>query len=616
MANLFESIMNRLQKEDGSGKFQIRVKPNTDAEDGLNVSRDSDSLQSRILDNINSGSMVSLTDLNEFRTISSQRNQQYRVYDEMREDSIISAALEMYADDATQYNRDGSVVWVDSDDADCAKFCNRLIKNLDLDKNAWSYIYALCLYGEIYIELFTDDPKENTDKRVRDISGSNLYITPKGYVYDEYIEMYPDPCELYDLTEKGKTVGFVRVPVQKDEDRDLGSPMFSNMQLETKETLYSPRKFIHICLYDNIDRNPETLTLQIDDGDSSTAVSVSTTTFRVKRGKSILHDLYRIYQELKLLEDSILLNRLTRSSIIRLLQVEVGDSTKNQITNIMRRLKNLIEQKTLMNKEEGKFKSQANPGPIDNIIYMPTRNGKGAVSTSTIGGDVDIKSIIDVDYFKNKFYGALKIPKQYLGDDDNGSALSNGTSLTKIDARYARTIKRIQNAFIQGITDLLNLYALDKHRGDYVNNFTVKMVSPSTVEDSERDEQMGSRMDLIGTFIDLLGDKYSDETIREVFEYFVDYYLSDNELSDILKKDEGPDPESEETEDGDDLGSDFGGGGDFDSGIDDFGPDDEFSDEETGDFDVDEESGEDIGFESSEESAEDAEDFGDFEDEY
>lgn len=615
MANLFESIMNKLQKEDGSGKFQIRVKPNTDAEDGLNVSRDSDSLQSRILDTISSGSTVSLSDLNEFRTISAQRNQQYRIYDEMREDSIISAALEMYADDATQYNRDGSVVWVDSDDTECAKFCNRLIKNLDLDKNAWSYIYALCLYGEIYIELFTDDPKENTDKRVKDVGGSNLYITPKGYVYDEYIEMYPDPCELYDLTEKGKTVGFVRVPVQKDEDRDLGSPMFSNMQLETKETLYSPRKFIHICLYDNIDRNPETLTLQIDDGDSSS--SVATTTFRVKRGKSILHDLYRIYQELKLLEDSILLNRLTRSSIIRLLQIEVGDSTKNQITNIMRRLKNLIEQKTLMNKEEGKYKSQANPGPIENIIYMPTRNGKGAVSASTIGGDVDIKSIIDVDYFKNKFYGALKIPKQYLGDDDNGSALSNGTSLTKIDARYARTIKRIQNSFIQGITDLINLYALNKHREDYINNFTVKMVSPSTVEDSERDEQMESRMSLIGTFIELLGDKYSDETVKEVFEYFVNYYLSDNELSDILKKDEGPDPESEETEDGDDLGSDFGGGGDFDSGFDDFDTGDEFSDEEdAGDFDIDEESGEDIGFESPEESAEDAEDFGDFEDEY
>ena len=611
--NLFEKIFSQA-KDDKDNSFKIRIKPNTDAEDSLSISRERDSLASRILDNIDTGSSVSMSDLNQFRTISSQREQQYRIYDEMREDSIISTALEMYADDSTPYNRDGAVIWAESSDKNCASFCNRLIKNLDLNKNAWNYIYALCLYGEIYIEIFTDDPIENTDTRIKDVGGSNIYITPKGYKMEEYVEMYPDPCELYDLTKKGKTVGFVRVPTMKNEDNNYGSPMFSDMKLQTRESLYSPKKFIHICLYDEINRNPETLTLQLDDGIESQ--SVSTTTFRVKRGKSILHDIYRIYQELRLLEDSILLNRITRSSIIRLLQVEIGDSTKNQVSNILKRLKNLIEQKTLMNKEEGKFKSQATPGPIENIIYMPTRNGKGAVSASTIGGDVDVKSIIDVDYFKNKFYGALKIPKQYLGDDDNGSALSNGTSLTKIDARYARTIKRIQNSFIQGITDLLNLYALDRNKSDYVNNFTVKMVSPSSVEDSERDEQMSSRMSLIGDFIDLMSSQYTDKTVKEVFEYFVLLYLNDPELSEILSKDESSD-ENIESEDERDLnvnvGSDNFGDSDFGNDLD----TNEFETDNDTDFDMnDEESGEDLGFTDEETSEENADDFGDFEDEY
>lgn len=618
MGKLLEKLFSQTN-EDGSNKFNIRIKPNTNAEDGLNVVKDKDSLTSKILGDIETGSSISLSDLNAFRTLSSERDMQYNVYDEMREDSIISAALEMYADDATQYNRDGSVIWVDSDDENCAKFYNRLIQNLDLNKNSWSYIYALCLYGEIYLETFTDDPHENTDHRITNVGGGNVYVTPKGFTLEEYVEMYADPCELYDLTEKGKTVGFVRVPVDSQYDNNIGSPMFSNLQLETRETLYDPKKFVHICLCDEIDRHPETLTLQLsDDSKTVTANATNTVTFKVKRGKSILHDIYKIYQELKLLEDALLLNRITRSSIIRLLQVEVGDSTKNQIQLILKRLKNMIEQKTLMNKNEGKYKSQANPGPVENIIYMPTRNGKGAVSMSNIGGDVDIKSIVDIDYFKNKFYGGLKIPKQYLGDDDNGSALSNGTSLTKLDARYARTIKRIQNAYIQGITDLLNLYALSKHRTEYINNFTVKMVSPSTTEDSERDEQMGSRMDLIGSFIELLGDNYSDKTIKEVFEYFVDYYLSDNELSAILKKDKGVPDEEESTEDEDDSDNFEGGfsdGGDF--GSDDF-DDSGFDNDDVDDsgFDSDSENGDDLGFENESESEENAEDFGDFEDEY
>ena len=581
-------------------RIRIRIKPNSTAEDGIQNARKGKTLVDILADTLESGSTINLAELDGFRRLSNERDIQYRVYDEMREDSIISAALEMYADDATQYNRDGSIIWIDSDDPNIAAFGNRLIDNLGLNKNAWTHIYTLCLYGDLYLETFKDDPKENTDDRVTKIGSNNLYKNPKGYILEEYVEAYANPCELYDLQEKGKTTAYIKVPMDKDNDNEIGTIIYKDLELETKETIYSPDKFIHISLFDGIDRYPEKITLQTGNNISQSV------TYTVKRGKSILHDIYKIYQELKLMEDSLILNRVTRSSIIRILQVEVGDSTKSQISNILKRLKQMMEQRNMLDKSKGTFKSQASPGPVDNIIYVPTRNGKGTISTSNIGGDVDVRSIVDLDYFKNKLYGGLKIPKQFLGDDMEGSGLSAGTSLTKLDARYARTIKRIQNAYIQGITTLINIFALDKHQDDYVNNFTVKMVSPSTIEDSERDEQMGSRMDLIGTFVDLLGDKYSDETIKEVFEYFVDYYLSDNELSKILKEDKGiPKTETE------DETSDNNFEGDFDTGIDDF-DNDEFENNED-EFNIDEENGEDIGFEDEETSEENEEEFGDFE---
>lgn len=585
-------------------RIRIRVKPNSNAEDGIQNVQDGKTLLDKLADTLESGSTINLSELDGFRRLSNERDIQYRVYDEMREDSIISAALEMYADDATQYNRDGSIIWVDSDESEIAAFGNRLIDNLNLNRDAWQHIYTLCLYGDLYLETFRDDPKEDTDERITKMGSNNLYINPKGYILEEYVEAYDNPCELYDILEKGKTAGYIRVPMDKDNDNEIGTMIYKDLELETKQTVYKPDKFIHVSLFDGINRYPEKITIQTD--------NQSSYTYKVKRGKSILHDIYKIYQELKLMEDSLLLNRVTRSSIIRILQVEVGDSTKSQISNILKRLKQMMEQRNMLDKDKGTFKSQASPGPIDNIIYVPTRNGKGAVSASNIGGDVDVRSIVDLDYFKNKLYGGLKIPKQFLGDDMEGSGLSAGTSLTKLDARYARTIKRIQNAYIQGITTLINIFALDRNLDEYVNNFTVKMVSPSTMEDQERDEQMGSRMDLIGTFIDLLGERYTDETIKEVFEYFVDYYLSDNELSEILKKDPGIIEDEIQDEDMEDNSSDFDGG--FE-GTEDFGSgfEDDLSDDE---FDIDEESGEDIGFEDEESSEENSEEFGDFESDF
>ena len=597
--------MSRLSKflED---KIRIRIKPNSTAEDGIQNVRSGSTLADRLIDTIESGSTMSLSELDGFRRLSSERDIQYQVYDEMREDSIISAALEMYADDATQYNRDGSIIWVDSDDSNVASFANRLIDNLNLNRDAWQHIYTLCLYGDLYLETFKDDPKENTDDRIIKVGSNNVYNNPKGYILEEYIEAYDNPCELYDLIEKGKTTAYIKAPMDKDNDNEIGPMIFKDIELETRQTVFKPDKFIHISLYDGANRYPEKITIQFGDSD------LSTKTYKVKRGKSILHDIFKIYQELKLMEDSLILNRVTRSSIIRIMQVEVGDSTKSQISNIMKRLKQMIEQKNMLDKDRGSFKSQASPGPVDNIIYVPTRNGKGSVTTNNIGGDVDVRSISDIDYFKNKLYGGLKIPKQFLGDDMEGSGLSAGTSLTKLDARYARTIKRIQNAYIQGITTLINIFALNKGFDDYVNKFTVKMVSPSTMEDQERDDQMGTRMSLIGTFIDLLGDRYENSTIKEVFKYFVDYYLSDNELSEILEKDKKDPDEEQQDDSSDELGDEFMS--------DDFG-DESFNDGDFGessedDFNIDTDNGEDLGFEDETDSEQSEEEFGDFEDEF
>lgn len=555
----------------------IRIKPKPSKFSSVPIEQPGDTLGDTLLDkDLDGANIVDISQLNEFRTMSSDRETQYRIYDEMALDSVIASALEMYADDATQYNSKGQIIWAESEDQDISSFANRLIDILNLNQNAWSHIYSMVKYGDLYLETFRDDETDEDPLLQKDLSYSDIKIQEhkNGSIMEEYIEAVPNPAELFDLTKRGKTVGFIKVPTN---DTNSIEPKYNYqfVQEGTETIVLPPDKYVHIPLTNNTDRFPETVTISFSDGET-TEVDSKSYKYNVIRGKSILHDIYKVYRELKLMEDALLLNRVTRSSIIRIMQIEVGDMPKSQARELIKRVKTLVEQKNYMDKNDGTYQSMASPGPIDNVIYVPTHNGKGSISASNLGGDVDVRSIVDIDYFKNKLYGGLKIPKQFLGDDMEGSGLSAGTSLTKLDSRYARTIKRIQNAYISGITTLINLFAISKGLNDHVNNFTVKMVSPSTVEDSERDEVMDNRMNMVGTFLDLIGDDtmFNSETKKSVLLYFINNFLNEPDIAEILEEDKTVE-EDQEGSDESDMGGDFST--DFDSGgssdFDDFGGD-------------------------------------------
>ena len=90
-----------------------------------------------------------------------------------------------------------------------------------------------------------------------------------------------------------------------------------------------------------------------------------------------------------------------------------------------------------------------NPGPIENNVYIPTRGGIGAITTSQIGGDgADPKSLADLDYFKKLLFAGLGIPSQFLGDTDDATGFNGGSSLTLISSRYAKKIRAIQSSLI------------------------------------------------------------------------------------------------------------------------------------------------------------------------
>ena len=211
-----------------------------------------------------------------------------------------------------------------------------------------------------------------------------------------------------------------------------------------------------------------------------------------------------------------------------------------------------------------------NPGPIENTIYIPTHGTQGQITSTVIGGDYDPKSIIDIEYFRDKLFGALRVPKQFFGFTEDGAGFNGGESLTILDARYGKTIKQYQNLLCQMITDLINLYLLDRDLGSYINKFTIRMQTPVTRAELDRRANNDTRMRYVSDVMNqlndiddklvklkvlksLLGDVVNDP---EVMSYIQDYI---NGLE--AEKEENPEENEESSESSESEPSfDLGGG--------------------------------------------------------
>lgn len=574
------------------GIFKVRIVPKTSPSETTAFTDTKDSAANRITDAIDSGKRIDLSDLLNITSLKGDRNTKYEIFEEMVADGRIGAAVEMYANDTVQYNSEGKVIWIESENSDIVEYGNKLIEDLNIPENIWSYAYCMWLYGDVYLELFENTSNNNTRptlllEPIKQNTSVRTQVPIQGAKLERYIEKVPNPAEVYDLQSKGKTSGFIR---NKDDINSTSPDNKSNYWYSGSTSnidVLSPTKFVHICLSPNINRFPEYFRLikdnniedKTEDGyidGSETENSGDSLTFQVKTGQSILENVYGPYQTLKLKEESVLLERITKSSITRVIQVELGDMPESQKKKKLREIKNQIEQTLIMNKDASTLQSRTGGQPIENILYTTTKNGKGTISTVNIGGDADIGNLDDLDQSENKVYGALLIPKALLGADMDGSGLSNGGSLTEMNTTYARRIKRGQLALCSAIKNLINIFALSEGLGaQVVNNFEVKLTPIITVEDNRRDELLQNKIRNVNDMLSLVDNMESitETTKLEMIIQWLGSYLNQQDIVDIINEaikdienNENEDEESSSDNKDDDMssGPSFGSSSSFD----------------------------------------------------
>lgn len=470
-----------------------------------------------------------------FTTLANSREQIYQVIDNMSADSSVAAVLKVIAEEATEPNDQGHIIWCESQDPKISLFVNYLLNIMNADKNIYTWVYNLIKYGDVYLRLFRESDyedkifkKDSIDNKLAtrtplnesvDLSENNntldesvnLNVHRASDKYSHYVEMINDPTTMYELVKFGRTYGYIETPNEENKLDFLSAAfgatennIYGNYRMKSSDVnIYQADDFVHACLEDNFTRYPEKVDLFISEADYT--ANVNSQSYTVRRGKSMLIDAYKIWREKSLLENSILLNRITKSSIVRNIQVEVGDMPKTQVQATLRRVKELFEQKSAF--KVGESMSEYNsPGPIENNIFTATHNGQGAITINAIGGDLEVKNLADLDAWVVKFYAAFGIPKAYFGYTEDGAGFNGGTSLAILSSVFAKSVKRVQNAIIQAITDAINLFLLDKGCKAYLNNFVLKMKAPITQEELSYRENLTSRISAISNMQALFSD--------------------------------------------------------------------------------------------------------------
>lgn len=559
---------------------------------------DTDNNFFRDISELGDSTSIDISSINSFAQLSQSRETLYEVLDTMARDSTVASILEIYAEDATEQNEQGQIVWVESSDANIAKYVEFLLNSLNVEKNIYKWVYSLCKYGDLYLKLFRQSDFDDDLIKEKDVLNEKFNalsnqpkekvdesIIVKAYKPNDklvnFVEMVYNPGEMFELTKFGKSYAYIKtnqLPVVQQQDNPIISSYYMYKMRKRDIEIYNAVSFVHAALTDDTPRIPEQV--QIFNGDDLNDNSASNI-YTVNRGQSLLYSSYKIWREMMLLENALLLNRITKSSILRVIEIEVADMPKERVQPYLQRVKSLVEQKTSLD-DNNRISEYTNPGAMENNVYVPTRNGIGAIQTQQIGGDVNVKDIADIDYFKNKFYGSMKIPKQYLGDTDDATGFNGGTSLSIVSSRYAKTVKRIQATMKQALTDVINILLIDRGLDSYVNNFTLQMQEPVTQEELDKRDSLSAEIQITDDIMRMV-ENIEDPIVKlKMLKSLLSNVISNQEVIELLQetidalekevKDQNLESEGDDFGGDDMFGDDFGsfgggsGGGDFDFG--------------------------------------------------
>ena len=374
------------------------------------------------------------------------RSQLYSDYDVMDTDAIIASALDIVSDECSLKNEMGEVLQIRSSDEDVQKILYNLFYDvLNIEFNLWSWTRQMCKYGDFFLKL------EIAEKfGVYNVIPYTAYHIMRQEGYDK-----KSPSSVrFKFSPDGYTGGGTgfNVPNQFDDSNGI---YFDNYEIA------------HFRLLTDVNYLPY--------------------------GRSYIEPARKLFKQYTLMEDAMLIHRISRAPEKRVFYINVGAIPPNEVENFMKKTISTMKKTPYMDPQTGEYNLKYNMQNMLEDFYIPVRGGDTTTKIETAKG-LEYNGIEDVVYLRDKLFAALKVPKAFMGYEKD---LSGKATLAAEDIRFARTIDRIQRILLSELYKiaLVHLY-VQGYRGETLTNFEISLTTPSIIYDQERIALMKEKVDL------------------------------------------------------------------------------------------------------------------------
>jgi hypothetical protein len=399
-----------------------------------------------------------------------QRMAIFRDYESMDDDSILASALDVYADESTMKSEYGNVLEIKSNNAQIKEILHNLFYDiLNIEFNLWPWIRNMCKYGDFYLHL---------------------------EISEKYGIVNVQPLSPYD--------------VSRVENFDADNPYDVKFVLDATD----PRNVIG-----NTNRR------ELENFEVAHFRLLSDSNY-APYGKSMIEGGRRVWKQLSLMEDAMLIHRIMRAPEKRIFKIDIGNLPPNEVDTYMRRIMDKSKKAPVVDEQTGEYNLRYNMQNLTEDFYLPVRGGDSGTQIEQLPG-LTYEAVEDIEYLRNKLLAALKIPKAFLGYEEG---VGSKATLAAEDVRFARTIERIQRITISELTKIAvaHLYAQGFTDSALVD-FELELTGPSTIYEQER-------LDLWAKKNDLAESMKRDGLLSTKWVYDNVFNFSDEEVENIRKQ--------------------------------------------------------------------------------
>ena len=247
-------------------------------------------------------------------------------------------------------------------------------------------------------------------------------------------------------------------------------------------------------------------------------------------GRSYIEPARKLFKQYVLMEDAMLIHRISRAPEKRIFYMNVGSIPPNEIDAFMQKTISNLKRTPFQDNKTGEYNLKYNQMNMLEDFYIPVRGNDQTTKIETAPG-LQYDGIQDVEYLRGKLFAALKIPKAFLGYEED---IEGKSTLAAQDIRFARTIERLQRIILSELNKiaLVHLYT-QGYTDETLTNFTLHMSSPSIVLEQEKIELLKSKTELSAQLLEQ-GLVPSDWIYDNVYQFSEDQY---DEYRDLARED-------------------------------------------------------------------------------